>query len=323
MTLPDNWTHGGYYSQEFSGVRCNGPAVTAMFCNKSETHISLDVSIAFPLTSQLRKAQDFPVQLKDHCQSLTVTVKDIQSEVLRTAIAPADLHLIGNLVDNTWQATTAMAEAEILRVLDTECSVKGGVDICKAILSKQQKWYEKNNTTTERLANDENGMMPATRGKRCMYLETKKALALANQSTNIGADPASKELINQLNTNMAFEHTWLSSADRMDYKEVLKADASINTAAIKHIILKNALQVKGTFSGNNKTYRDCLVRAVFEELSDPRSINTEHAILRGVELPKFSLSVNLFQVKDDVAKDLQEQCQIILDHVLKQVGWAI
>ncbi len=51
MTLPDGWTHGGYASTEFSRVRCNGPAVTAMFCNKDESHISLDVSIAFPMTS--------------------------------------------------------------------------------------------------------------------------------------------------------------------------------------------------------------------------------------------------------------------------------
>ncbi len=37
MTLPDGWTHGGYASLEFSGVRCNGPAVTAMFCSKEES----------------------------------------------------------------------------------------------------------------------------------------------------------------------------------------------------------------------------------------------------------------------------------------------
>ena len=86
LTLPDGWIHGGYASQGFSGVRCNGPAVTAMFCNKDENHISLDVSITFPLTNRLQKAQDFSRHLKEHCQSLTNTVTGIQNEVSRTAI---------------------------------------------------------------------------------------------------------------------------------------------------------------------------------------------------------------------------------------------
>ena len=309
ISLPDGWIHGGYRSHEFSGIRCNGPAITAMFCNKDENHVSLDVSIAFPLSNQLQKAPDFPQQLKDQCESLTVTVSDIQSEVHRTAIAPADLHLIGNLVDNIWQPTTALAEAESLRVLDTECSVKGAVDLCKAISSKQQSWYEENNTWSERLTQQENDSAHVSGPPvvECLL-------------TYMEADPDSKaQLGKKLNTDMAFQHIWLSSTDRKNYKEVLKTDASINTAAIKHIILKTALQMNGAFSENNKTYRDCLVRAVFEELANPESVHTEHALLRGVKLSKFSLSVNLSHVKSDVARDLQEQCQLILDYGLKKV----
>ncbi len=52
--LPVKWQHGGYASPEFSGVRCNGPAITAMFCNENESHISLDVSVAFLLMSELQ-----------------------------------------------------------------------------------------------------------------------------------------------------------------------------------------------------------------------------------------------------------------------------
>ena len=319
MALPNGWAHGGYASHEFCGVRCNGPAVTAMFCNKDENHISLDISIAFPLSERLEEPHDFPGNLKDHCQSLTVTVSDIQSEVHRTAIAPADLHLIGNMVDNTWQPTTALAEAEILRILEADCSVKEAVDICKALSSKQQKWYEANNTYSEKVVRDESdGIIHARRQQ--LSTETKRGLTLENLNTYRTTDTVNKEkLRDKLNVDMAFQHIWLSSTDRQDYKEVLKADASINTAAIKHIVLKAALQMKGAFAGHNKTYRDCLVRAVFEELSDPSSVYTSHAILGGVQLPKFSLSVNLSHVKDDVARDLQEQCQLILDHGLKRV----
>ncbi len=135
-----------------------------------------------------------------------------------------------------------------------------------------------------------------------------------------GADPDKKsELRDRLNADMAYQHIWLLSADRKDYKEVLKADFSINTAAIKHVILKTALQMKGAFSGAKETYSYCLVRAVFEDLSDPGSLYTPHAFLCGVELPKFSLSVTLSHVQDCVVRDLQEQSTLILDQGLKEV----
>ncbi len=318
MSLPDGWIHGGYASREFSGVRCNGPAVTAMFSNKEENHISLDISIAFPLTDHLQKVQDFPGQLKNNCRSLTGVVANIQSEVPRTAIAPADLHLIGDLVDNTWKPTTALAEAEILRVLDPECSAKGTLDICKVIASKQQIWYEENNTHSERLQRDEEESVSA-RSQRPSSTNMR-GLTLATLTAYMKADPGSQaQLRDKINTDMAFQHIWLSSSDRHDYKEVLKADASINTAAMKHIILNTALQMKCAFSRQKKTFRECLLRAVFEELSDPRSVYTQHAFLHGVELPKFSISSTLSDIKDDVARDIQEQCQLILDHGLKKV----
>ncbi len=312
MILPDGWTHGGYHTKEFSGVRCSGPAVTAMFCNKDENHISLDVSIAFPLTDRLQKATDFPQLLKDYCQSLTAVVADIQSEIPRTAIAPTDLHLIGNLVDNTWQSTTALAEAEILRALITDYSVKESLDICKVLSSKLQTLYKENNTWSEGLTHQGGDQVLAKTSEALKRLRTYKE-----------AEPDSKaQLAGNLNTDMVFQHIWLSENDRKDYKEVLKSDASINTAAIKHIILKTALQIKGAFSGRNKTYTDCLVRAVFEELSDPGSFYTPHAFLGGVELAKFSLSATLSHIKDDIAQDLQEQSRLILDHGLHKVWEA-
>ncbi len=144
MTLPDGWTHGGYAYPDFSGPRCNGPSVTAMFCNKDETHISLDVSIAFPLTVQLQQRADFPYHLRDSCQFLAENISKIQKELPRTQIS-ADLHLIGNLKDDTWQLTTALAEAEILRSVRPECSVKRALEICKVIASRMQSWYAKHN----------------------------------------------------------------------------------------------------------------------------------------------------------------------------------
>ncbi len=116
-----------------------------MFCNNNESHISLDVSVGFQLTSKLQQSRDFPPRLRDLCRSVADNAERIQRELTRTQIS-ANLHLIGNLVENTWQPTTALAEAEILRALRPDCPVKRALEICKAIASKLQEWYENNNT---------------------------------------------------------------------------------------------------------------------------------------------------------------------------------
>ncbi len=315
ITLPESWAHGGYASPDFCGVRCNGPAVTAMFCNKDESHISLDVSIAFPLTSQLQQRTDFPPQLKDNCQCLSDTIRRIQGELTRTQIS-ADLHLIGNLIDDTWQATTALAEAEILRALN-DCSVKRALEICKVIASTLQKWYEENINAAGLL--DDN-VERTSQNKLALCTDYHRELILWRLHQHMSSSAASKAHIRDtLDQEMAFQHIWLSSAEREIYKEVLKADASVNAAAMKHVILKTALQMRGAFSDENNTCIQRLVRAVFEELSDSGSVTTPHAFLCGMQLPKFSLSVRLSPIKDHVGTDLQELCHVILDDGLKKV----
>ncbi len=186
--------------------------------------------------------------------------------------------------------------------------MKKSIDICKAISSKQQAWYEENNTWCEKLTQENDSIFDNVSG------------TIEHLRTYMDSHPEDKSRYrDKLNTDMEFQHICLPSSVRKDYKEVLKVDASINTAAIKHIVLKTALQMTGAFYEQNKTCRDCLVRAVFEELSDTESVYTAHAFLCGVELPKFSLSVNLSHIKDDVARDLQEQCRLILDYCVKKV----
>ncbi len=289
--LPGKWKHGGYASPEFSGVRCNGPAITAMFCNENESHISLDMSIAFQITSQIQQKGDFPSRLRDVCRSLADSVEHIQGELPRTQIS-TNLHLIGNLVDDTWQPTTALAEAEILRVLNTECSVKRALEICKAIASKLQGWYEENNTYSERLQSG-----------------TEQVMAELQRYSS-----GDKDLRHRLNTLMPYYHVWLSSKDRKGLKEVLKSEAQINTAAIKQIILKTALKMKGAFSKPSGSCRDHLIKAVFEELASPASFTTPHALMDGAEIQKFSIAVTLSHVKQEVAQDMQRQCQTVLDN---------
>ncbi len=325
MTLPDGWTHGGYGSPDFSGPRCNGPSVTAMFCNKDEKHVSLDVSIAFPLTSQLQKRADFPSHLRDSCQFLEDSISQIQQELPRTQIS-ADLHLIGNLVDDTWQQTTALAEAEILRVLSPKCSVKRALEICKVIASEIQRWCNKHSTWNERSSKAYDDGEPAERIQLSLSSaeRARESIVAELKSYSERTSCSKAESRDRLNTALAYRHIYLSSENRNDFKEVLKSDASINNAAIKHIILKTALELKGGFSETSKQCEKqlirALIRAVFEKLSSTDSFDTEHALVPNCMISKFSFSVYLSHIKESIANDLSQQCGIVLDNAFAQVN---
>ncbi len=318
ITLPDGWTHGGYGSPDFSGVRCNGPSVTAMFCNKDEKHISLDVSVAFPLTSQLQHRPDFPSDLADSCQLLAHSISKIQGELTRTQIS-SDLHLIGNLVDNNWQPTTALAEAEILRGLRPECAVKRALEICKVIASKIQKWYQEHNTLTERSAKEYDDGVCARRIQ--ISAERARESLLADlQSYSKGTLRCKAKSRKRLNAAMTYQHIYLSSIDRYKFGEVLKSEASINNAAIKHIILDTGLQLKGAFSESNKHLVQQFVRLVFQELSSPDSYYSKHSLIRGCMINKFSFSMHMSHIKECIAIDFFRLCRTVLDNTFAKVN---
>ncbi len=320
MTLPDGWTNGGYASPVFSGPRCNGPSVTAMFCKEDEKHISLDVSVAFPLTSQLQQRADFPSHLRDGCRFLADSINKIQSELTRTQIS-ADLHLIGNLVDNTWQPTTALAEAEILRVLRPDCPVKRALEICKALTSKLQRWYEENSTRTANEAKEDDDELPAKKIRLSSQGERESVLAALRGYTDTSTC-SNNDNGKRLNAVMAYKHIYLSSPDRTAFTEVLKSDASTNTAAIKHIILTTALYTNGAFSKTNKELEQQLIRAVFEELSSTKSFYTQHAFVPGCMISKFSFSMYLSHIKQSIANDFSQLSRIILDNTLAKVSFT-
>ena len=314
MVLPDGWIHGGYGSPDFSGPRCNGPSVTAMFCNKDEKHISLDVSIAFPLTSQLQQRADFPSHLSKKCLLLSKSIRQIQREMTRTQIS-VDLHLIGNLVDNTWQPTTALAEAEILRVLRPECPAKQALEICKVLSSKLQKWYEAQNKQTE----EGDGEVPVKRlrlSSECARDSILHNLRCYSETTT----SYNAESRQGLNTVMAYQHIYLSSPDRYKFTEVLKSDASVNNAATKHIILKTALQLNGAFSQTSKQLEQQLIRAVLEELSSTETFYTQHAFIPDCMISKFSFSIYMSPIKESLANDFSQLSRIILDNAFAKVN---
>ncbi len=319
MALPDGWTHGGYASPDFSGPRCNGPSVTAMFCNKDEKHISLDVSIAFPLTSQLQQRADFPSHLSENCQFLAESISNIQRELTRTQIS-ADLHLIGNVVDDTWQPTTALAEAEILRVLSLDCPVKHALEICKVISSKLQGWYEEHNIRTTISAKEDESEVPAKRLRLSAQCESRESILSDLRCYLESITSYNVESRQGLNTVMAYQHIYLSSPDRHQFTEVLKSDASVNNAATKHIILKTALQLNGAFSQTSKQLEQQLIRAVLEELSSTETFYTQHAFIPDCMISKFSFSIYMSPIKESLANDFSQLSRIILDNAFAKVN---
>ncbi len=139
-------------------------------------------------------------------------------------------------------------------------------------------------------------------------------------------DPKEKSQIKTfLNNCMPYLHIFLTSSQRERFNEMPKSPASINTAAIKHIILKKAMTMQDAFSGNSESSKNMLVRAVFEELVDTTSYYTKHAIFDDMEISKFSTSVPVTEIKEDLACEVQIQCRDILEHIAskscKLIAW--
>ncbi len=198
--------------------------------------------------------------------------------------------------------------------------MKRALEICKAITSKVQKWYEKHNVPTDNSAKEDDDevlrilqIRQSTESVRESILADLHSYSEINPNNNA-------ESRTSLNAVMAYRHIYLSSPDRNKFREVLKSDASINTAAIKHIILTTGLHIKGAFSTINKQLEQQLIRAVFEELSSTKSFYSQNAFLSGCMISKFSFSMHASHVKENIANDFFRQTRIVLGHALAKVS---
>ncbi len=307
MQLPPNIQHSGYAAPSFSGVRFNGPAVTSLFefkLNQDKPfEISLDLTLAFPVDQDHDAA-------KELCQCVQEKIAHIARENVSKQIATTQVHVVPNLVKEVWQLTTAFLEANILRDLPVDGSVNTALHNCKGLT------HQLGEVKSE---------------QRLLHLQT--STQLEDGGSRIRQDimayrsmkEPTEEDRRELNHRMRYEHIYLSSEERKQLGETSKSAISINSAAIKHIILDKAFATPGCFSADGAVTSDELMRDVFRELSDTSSASVPHAFLT-TPISKFSLLPSLASVKYEMVGAVRQECQHLLQNAMTEVGshsaWA-
>ncbi len=129
------------------------------------------------------------------------------------------------------------------------------------------------------------------------------------------------EISEQLNEMLRYAHIWIPPEKRRLYIEDRKAYVSVNTAAIKHILLSAALDNPEAFAAkeNMKLVVDLMQKA-FETLGDPSEFDCPHAFLDGERIPHMSVLASLEeQMMFSTAMEMKEQCRILKAKALTKV----
>ncbi len=301
MQLPSNIRHSGYAAPSFSGVRFNGPAVTSLFeyrLNEDNSfEISLDLTLAFPVDQDHEAA-------KDLCQRVQEKIAHIARENVSKQISTTQVHVVPNLVKKVWQLSTAYLEANILRDLPVDGSVNTALHNSKGLTHQLGEVKPE-----QRLLHLQTSTQVEDGGSRIMQD------IMAYQAM----EEPTEEDRQELNQRMRYEHIYLSSEERTQLGETSKSAISINSAAVKHIILEKAFSRPGSFSSDGAVTSDELMRDVFRELSDTSSASVPHAFLT-TPISKFSLLPSLASVKYEMVGAVRQECGQLLQNAMTEVG---
>ncbi len=297
IPLPCEVQHGGYASPDFSGVRFNGPASTAQFVYKSpfdgEFPISLDITAAFPV------ANDSSERL-----ALIHRIDPLIAENSGTQIVINGPHIICDILCNTWRLSTAEMEAELLRVLPQKCSTKTALTRCKAIFHKVEVLNKEIPFFSALLYGASLRETGSTQKRSGIVEDLDHYLLLREPDQRLN-------LRKQLNFRMRYEHILIPPNRRRDFREADKNGLSINTAAVKHIILAYALEKKGAFSDEDYTISKKMIRLVLTVLADPVPFKVKHAFL-DTNITKFSVLPCMYQAKQMMLAAIREECGLLL-----------
>ncbi len=313
ISLPWPLEHGGYAGPEYSGIRFNGPAVSLQLFDKRGGEnvrlIPLDITPVFPLPETIRESECVRGKIKNisqHNRMPLLLTGDVQK-----------LYVVSHPLKNVWQPTTAYMESLIIRDLHPFSCVKVALQLTKAMLYFQQK---------ERQPQDLRGTNSDDSTSVTVALERYAQIT----------DGRERDIYRyQLNTKMRYQHMYLPLEARTRFREVSKSAISVNTAAIKHVILSHGAEIEGSYStcwgddeiDNEDKFNSTtleLIRAAYRELSNTESFNVSHAFLP-LKISKFSLLPHALKEAARLTQTVQEECAAILDTFLKddQVNLAV
>ncbi len=289
VPLPGCLEHGGYNSPAYSGLRYNGPAATSQFLTRDGTLLTWDITPVFclPKSTQIYRG------LRKKIQPFLKSRSDIMFNVT--------VHIIPDALENVWRLSTAQMEAEILRVLDSHTPLMQALCYCKILASMLKKWNSKN-------------LWVGVRGE-CCYVDIPKELEAYSKVTVV------KHSVNEiLNRKLRFAHIWIPPGERRGYNEDEKSYISINTAAIKHILLNDAFKHPEAFvSEKNMELVVKLMQGVFNTLGNPYHLSSPHAFLHRSNIPHLSVLASLRNGMT-LAMDMKTECRVLLALTMQQVN---
>ncbi len=295
IRLPTRIQHGGYATPQFSGLRFNGPASTALFLYKPDSgpefSISLDVTPAFPLDTESTER----LQLIERIAPI------IQENKLTQTIVNGP-HVVPDILNDTWKLSAAELEAELLNKLLQVCSQKVALARCKALFHH----LEKLNTELSVFNT------PAEERQPTIVADLRQYMTTTDQAKR-------HRLRAALNTRMRYEHIQIPPGQRSELHETSKTGLSINTAAVKHIILAYALDVEGAFSEERDSVSRDIMHTVLVHLSDPISAVIRHAFL-DTAISKYSVLPCMADSKQQMLATIRKECYLLARNAVIKVS---
>ncbi len=218
-----------------------------------------------------------------------------------TMFGDMGIHLIPDANDDIWRLSTAQLEADLLRELIPLISpIRQALSASKVLASEVKIWNAKYLT-------------PPVCTPCSLNIMRELDDYLQSRDKNLGE---------RLNQKLRFAHIWIPADKRKQYHEDEKVYASINTAAIKHILLTAALKEPEAFAGKeDKETIHKLVMLVFNTLGDTSEFSSPHAFLNGFRIPHISVLSSQAQNKMALALSLKEQCRMLVSGAMTKVSY--
>ena len=167
-------------------------------------------------------------------------------------------------------------------------------------------------------------ILPVSRSLPCDGTAAEVVLRELDKYLEMEDGEEKTQIDKRLRKKMRYAHLWISTAGLKHYNEAGKSLISINTAAIKHILIKAGLERRDprVFSPIcDWKFVVELMRDVFLALGNARVTNAAHALLCGLEVCNFSVCASVADDRYRLIKDICRQCNTILSETMTEVSY--